>query len=884
MNAPCPPVFRPRRAAALAAGALLACLSVVASPALADDADAPAPNLIPNPGFENGTEGKWHKDDFAHLGGEFALDTQNPHSGKSAWRISLNTESGSLGEVHAFCGPLPLAPGMALQLRFWMRGKSNTGFMKVLLRKMGAPYTTYWSAQCAPTDEWTESVLTVIVPPKADPDDTVLMFTVRNGSTIWLDDVQLSEIPKVEGGEPPVGNQVRNGSFETGADGWFATFREYGVSGPAADEINIGSTLESAEAKGAPWGARALHLDLKPGGYAMVTSSYFHLRYGRPATVSFWAKGTAGHKLALSLGSGKFSNLSRQDQSLTLNSEWTFYSFPFTPTPSVSGRYFLEFTSHEPGPLLLDGVAAVEGDQPLRDAPPLQGVAVGTAPAPGGDPANMFSKGDKADFVLRVLSDGSRDLEARVVDPWDQVVGRFDLPVKKAVDVPATVPLSLPTDRFGGFKCVVSEKGGDGRPLAEILYVVVPQLKPLKEAAPDSFFGTNALLTPYNLHIMEKGGFRWLRLYGPIHTLWITVEPRPGEWTFSTEGIRRAHEMGFQILGLLATVPPWHADVDPQHAADYHWWNSSPPNDWDAWADYVHRTQAAFGDIHHWEVWNEPDCGYLQVKPGEKHDDVYLTILEHTAAVSRPGDTVIGDVASHFPNPFIDGVLEKGGAAKMDAFSFHDYDASSGRSPDEMGNVAGIEAIGKRTNRSGQPLPLWVTEEGVYLDDGKEWLELPQIPTTEKMSIGDAASTIVRTVVCLKAIGLQRHFFYAALAQPSGRAVYRDDCSGMIDVNGIPLPSLAAHAAMVSFLEDAPAEGFEELAVDGKKVSVAHFRKDGKKLDVLWAQAQGAVPLGAIPGVTLSGRQAFDLMANPIPVDERTVLTRKPIYLLEGGR
>ena len=864
-------------------GALIIGWSAQAAPPPAEAGE----NLIADPGFENPDAHAWTENNWAHLDAEFARDPVNPHSGSYSERLILR-RAGSDSFLGFYAGPLEVKPGMALQVRCWTRGVSNTAPLELEIRKLGKPYTTYWSTYIEPSDAWKETSVMAMLSQDIDPHDVILMVDIPSTGTYWLDDVSLVEAPASEGGAPLEGNQLRNGSFEVGRDGWYATFRSYANPAgatPAMEEANIGEDTHVVDVPGAPWGRRALSFEVKRDCAVDLTSAFFKLRYGHPATISFWAKtGRAGQKLSVALTHEKSDNATRVESGFTApDTAWNFYSFTTVPMPSSSGSYVVEFQLGDPGTVLLDGVVAVEGNQPLKNPPVAAGIQVGTQPAPNGDPANIFYKDEAAAFTLNVLTDQDRVLEARVIDPWDQVIGQFEFPVKRSTDVPAAVPLSLPTGKFGGFKCVVSEKGGSD-PLAEIIYTVVPKLPP-PSAAGDSFFGGHAYLSPYNLHIAERAGFRWLRLYCiPLNTMWVDVEPAKGLWDFNTVGLKRAHDMGFHLLGILGSCPAWCADGDPAVVKKKtNWYTCWPPADWSAWEEYVQRTQEAFAPyVDHWEIWNEPNGPtYLMVPPGRNVNDVYMKIVRTAREATKPRqdrEVLIGGVDSSFR--YVPDILKKGVTSYSDVFSFHDYDESFGNlGPDETGVLANLPRISQYKNRQGKPTDIWITESGVFLNGGESWLDTAQVPPEGGMTIGDVAAALVRSAIAFKAAGVKKFFVYRTTAQPSGRHIYVDDCDGMIDANGIPLPSLAAHAAMVSFLDGAAGAGCDVIPVGNAKVTVAHFTRAGKRIEVVWSREPAN--LGAVPGLDFTSRRVFDLMGNSIQADAGTPLTTRPIYLLE---
>ncbi len=849
------------------------------SPALAQ-ADSPdAPNLVKDPGFEStATPSVWEQNNWSKMDAEFALDTNNPHSGTQSERLTIRKANAFDLQ---FGQHIPIHSGQSLRISFWIRGYSNSQPIQVQLRKAGSPWTSYFSAAITVGEQWTEHVLVVTLPDNVDQKDSVILFGMKDETSIWLDDVSVTELPPVEEGEPLSGNQLRNGSFEVGTDEWTGTFREGGDlrSGPESDENNINATLRSIPVSDAPQGKRVLSFQINKSCGIELTSGYFRLRYGHPATVGFWLKSDVpGTKLIARLGGGLFPNVIWNEQLIrTPDTKWNFYSFTAVPKPSTSGSYFFSIHSSNSGTYEMDDVTVVEGSEPLKNSPP-PSLVVGTERAQGEDPANIFYQNEPAKFTVFALSDQQRILKAKVIDPWGVILQQIDLPVNPATSDPQQIALQLPTNLFGGFKCSIYS-ADSAIPLTEILYTVVPKL-PSPGSVKDSFFGGHVSLTPYNLHIAERAGFRWLRLHPPLVTKWVLEEEKEGDWKFDTRGVQRAHDLGFKILGDFDTTPPFRADADPGKAAGSSWAHSWPPADFAAWRDYVLRTANAFGPfIDHWEVWNEPDGGFLQIPHGKQKDDIYVSLLKNTAdaLVSKPEETIIGGAVSSLHRPLTKQALEKGGGAYVDAWSFHYYDGcAAGTGPDETDVLDNIRFIQTFKNRSGKTMPVWQTESGTT---PASWMDSLCIQPYDPMTTADSTSVLVRTAICFKAAGVQKNFYYIAQAHPAGHIVYRPGFE-MIDANGIPLPPLAAHAAMVYLLEGAAPAGFDVVPVGTAKVSIAKFTRDEKSIEVLWSRA--GVPLGTIPGISLQGKKALDIMGNPISVGADTVIGLKPIYLIDA--
>jgi hypothetical protein len=850
---------------------------------------APAPTLVPgnliqNPSFENPrasydwTQNNWAKNDVA-----FALDPVDPHSGKVSQRITLRRALAK-PDLQFQYRKLPVHGGMNLQLRFWTRGPANTKPITVTVGKGGIPYTAYFTADVALKDTWTESVFNFPLPPNADPKDTNLMFELKEENTCWLDDVSLTELPAQAGGQPRLGSQLANGSFEVGTEHWYCQFRESGniANSVAAEESNIAADIRSESDATAPEGSRSLGLEVFPSCRANLTSAYFPLRYGYPTTIRFWLKAPkAGVPFKVVLGQGKFPNVIKQEQSFTSPSDgWNFYRMLATPQISSTSTYYLEFALDKPGPYRLDAVSVVEGDVQDRTFPGGKW-DLGWENKSDTPSGHLFYQGDPVAFLLRARTPAPAKhlrVHLRLVDDQERELKKWtaSIPIE-GTEGAAEIP--LPSDRFGGFKVEVRlDTDAPTRvPRAGLIYSVVERLNPPGEVA-DSFFGGHVYFTPYNLALARRIGFRWLRTHPPLMTKWESVERTPGQFHFDTRGVARARGLGFQILGSFDTTPPNYADAPPKNQD-----TNYPPKDWAAWERYVTRTAEAFSPyIWNWEIWNEPDGGFLQVKPGVDKAAVYAQIVQHVHhAIDSTGlhEFLVGNVAATLDRPFTLQELNDGGGKEVDALSFHFYNEDRGVEEKEPPLEPQLEAMRKYLNRSGLVPPIWCTEGGIWLDGGPSWLGSARIPTPYLTTIDDAANSTVRTAVALKAIGVRRYFTYAAYAQPSGGLVYRNECDEFIDVDGIPKPTGAAFAAAVHFLEGAePVGGLQTRPIAGGHVAFAKFQKAGATTTVIWAR--GAASLGNVSGIDWKDAAGFDLMGNPITLSTETPVGLDPIYLV----
>jgi len=864
--------------------------TVLAAAPSSDKPEQNSENLISDPGFEQDkASSPWLENNWAKNDVEFARDTTNPHSGTQSERISLRHATGSATDVQLVYPKLAVKPGMPYRLRFWLRGPSNTKPIIVSLRQTGAPYRVYFSTEVALNGNWTESVFNIVLPANLSKQEISLLFELKEENTFWIDDVSLTELPAQSTEAPLVGNQIKNGSFEVGRDHWYATFRETGglAGSNLAANNNVRANILSQPEADAPDGHHVLAFEIFPSCRIMLTSAYFHLRYGYPVSINFWMKSPEpGTPFRVGLGQGKYPSLVFETKDFTSSdNKWKFYHMVVTPKPSSSGTYYLEFDADHPGKYELDAISAVDGDTDVSDYPKRK-MEMGWG-SPDATPAgNLFYPGDTIHFPLNIVAlpcPKAIAVRLRLVDYREHELKTWNTDVALDAEGYGQTDVSLPSDRMGGFKVEAFPDGESASPLplTELLYSVVPHLKPPGDE-PDSFFGAHVDLTPYNLAIAERVGFRWLRLHAPLSTKWMVVEPEKGKFDFDTQGVALARSKGFHLLGTLGTTPWFYADGDPAKTRQSSWYKSYPPKDWDAWRTYVQKTAIAFSPyIWDWEIWNEPDGDFLLVSPGEDKAQVYVDIVSHTRQDLDDAGIhafLVGNAVAHLDGPFTLKELTLGGGKQVDALSFHFYGEDSGPEEKKPPMADQLAQMRQFPNRSGQVPELWDTEGGIWLNGAHSWLDSAEIPSTVVTNIEDAANTMVRMVAALKAMGVKRYFYYAANAAPSGGADYRDDGRGMVDTNGIVQPAGAAHAAAVSFLENAEPNGLETKLVGTNKVIFARFHTVDSTITVIWARHP--VKLGQIAESEWQDASGFEMMGNPLPLSSETDITLDPIYLI----
>ncbi|RPH37426.1 MAG: hypothetical protein EHM91_15060, partial [Planctomycetota bacterium] len=257
----------------------------------ADDAkDVP----LSNAGFEDGwwdspvdpagkvsgrvAKGWGDNSSWADVKVTYAVDTANPHRGKSAQRITLDKIAS--GAVQ-FTQGARFRKGRAYAFTIWMRGRPGTA-VSLLLRRLGAPYTTYAASDVVLSPEWREFVVEGAVPEDADG---LLLLRLTAPADIVVDDARLVDLTDASANAAPQrGNLLSGGSFEAGLPfGWSS--RIGGTPSPSI--LDPRPVVDETVAKD---GRRSYRMDLPPGSDLELRSPLLKPNIGRAHAASLWVK------------------------------------------------------------------------------------------------------------------------------------------------------------------------------------------------------------------------------------------------------------------------------------------------------------------------------------------------------------------------------------------------------------------------------------------------------------------------------------------------------------------------------------------------------------------------------------------------------------------
>ena len=205
--------------------------------------------------------------------------------------------------------------------------------------------------------------------------------------------------------------------------------------------------------------------------------------------------------------------------------------------------------------------------------------------------------------------------------------------------------------------------------------------------------------------MLDSAGVRWVRIVIP----WMDVESSKGQWNWGDWEARFTilRSYNISILGLLYKVPQW-ASSAPQ-GTDTQLIPYYVPRDTLEWMTYVDSTVSKFKNyISHWEIWNEPDGGFLYASiPGTKHlryvellRSAYRTIKQKDPQAKVVFAGLTSGIGSFPKSLFIDSVMARGAANYFDIMNVHFY-----RYTDTP-----IQKVRSVLAQYGKSAPIWVTE------------------------------------------------------------------------------------------------------------------------------------------------------------------------------
>lgn len=218
------------------------------------------------------------------------------------------------------------------------------------------------------------------------------------------------------------------------------------------------------------------------------------------------------------------------------------------------------------------------------------------------------------------------------------------------------------------------------------------------------------------LPFARNSGVKWARLQSG----WQRAETEPGKYDFAW--------LDEIVDGLLdAGIKPWfslsfgnglYMDVEPVRGTYLYSPTRFGEKCVNAWINYCKAMVTHFKDrVFHWEVWNEPNAGFLRVPDtGKKiypeHPSVYAELVAITAEAVRPvqpeAKIIAGSISgADICNEYIYKLFKSGIAEHIDVFSYHPYQHIPEKHYQDR-----LQFIRDLILESGRSITIWQGENG----------------------------------------------------------------------------------------------------------------------------------------------------------------------------
>lgn len=851
---------------------------------LAARASAESGNLLRNPDFQlkpGGSIAKhWHDNSgWANVAVSYALVLGD--NGRQVQQISCTRYKS--GAIQFIQRDLPVRKNRTYQLSIRIKGDVETP-VEMILRKRHKPYTIYLHKAFTVTDEWQD--ITYIG--TSDSDDSHAVFHVRFADTgrIFISGAEFRDITGLKSHRKiSRGNLLANGGFEVGLDRWGVKFRETGGYANAL-ALEYANPKPEIVTKGAAQGSRFLKLSLPERCRVKITSPYVQVQPNRTYTISGWIAASSPRQVTFGLASGYLGTGFKAVNTVSVGKRWKKYTISTQLEPAPDNAYYFFLETSGKGLVFLDGISLRHGGQ--ADYEPAASAEIGFLRQQS--PPIVY-QGSEAALSIRCVNHAA-DAAMVAVAATDFWGNEIEL-IRIKVDAGASLnqKIKLPTDQTGYWLIRAAAKTGHiVADVAERAVVVVP--RPAEGRTATSAFGGHVRFNPEMLAYARMLGVKWLRTHPPDATKWFVVEKKRGEFVYFDEPFKAAKEMGFHILGILATTPRWASSAPMDETAEsVGGFRSYPTRDLRDWRNYVKHTVTHFkGVIDHWEVWNEPDTRFFKVsgngvfkaaKPKAYSD--LLKIAYTVAKDSNPDAVVIAGGAVREPLPhWTEEIFKVGALGYLDILSYHQYFTE--RPGARLAKSIASEVVDFKQLISrydpGRARPIWNTEGGI-LFTGTNYGNIGEITREYALSPDRGPSYLVRNYVRLLGSGVEKLFFYHLFASYQSD---RREGAGFFEWDGSPRPLAAAYAVLAKNIAGCR---FVRYETDAPHRAHAVFVNQNRQVSIIWQMDRKASVGSTLAIKKRAGITFLNIMGNDLVPKENNScymlqLSPYPVYMIES--
>lgn len=333
-------------------------------------------------------------------------------------------------------------------------------------------------------------------------------------------------------------------------------------------------------------------------------------------------------------------------------------------------------------------------------------------------------------------------------------------------------------------------------------------------------------------------GTGWIR--EEIRWDWIEHPLGTNDWGFTDEMVTKSRGHGLEILGVLG----YNNAAQKAGVVDYN------VPDIGAWKRYVAAAVGHYkGQIHTWEVWNEPDVSYFW--KGSVAD--YVNLLRETYTTIKavdPTAIVMNGACSDLTLNWFNDFVNQGGTQYTDVMAFHPYSKISSL---DNGDYENIDLAHLRDLSAKVGKPWWFTEVG--------WSSAPKTSDYDNTGVGGdqaQASYMVRQYTeTLSFNNLNvSHIFWYDFHNDGTDASNAENNYGLVQNDWVtPKYAYTAYQQMTIHLNGAVPQG----RLDAGAGPAYRFNRNGTIVDVLWGNGHATL------STTASSAQAYDLAGNKLP-------------------
>ncbi|NQT54363.1 carbohydrate binding domain-containing protein [bacterium] len=786
---------------------------------------------------------------------EVSTSPGKPHAGAASFKIECKSfDSGAVQFYH----PLRVQRGKRYTLSLWMRAIGPTCTVSAGLRHCPEPYTMHLSTEFEIGEDWERYTFTGTSSSTDDNAALFIWYRPDGAATLWVDDVSVTETEHRPVDLPlPAGNVLPNASFE------LPLSRDW-RSRPVAPVFDTQRPFH---------GTRALRWDLDGEADQLAARLLEFGGRGMPFTLALAARAKGKATVVAELWPAVRATASKPLLRLVAppTDAWQVFRTTAALPSSSNGAYYFLFDVRPQGKatVWVDAVRLEPGDgkMPFRCRRPVE-VALSCTKL-----AHIHRQGDAVALAVEAFNDTPAaqtvSLTCETSDYWRRPTASNDAKLAVPPGSRARAVIRPSVAKCGAY---LAELRHGGAVQSALSFCVLPKLS---DVPPErSAVGGHFKLDKFHLAVANRMGIKWTRIHDcESITHWNTVEPERGRLVWHDDKVALARKHGVCILGEFLRVPKWASSAGPDvKGHDVH---QCPPRSLDEFAAYARAVVGHYkGDIHHWEVWNEPyHSGFWRGTPEQ-----FAELAKVAARATRSADPaarIVGPCAAPSTHEWLEKAMAAGVLDASDIFSYHGYGTFR---TSAYRLVQRWAAHGRATRR-----PIWNTETGPtsrsffrHLPDKlvsryANWLR--------PLDCDVAAEHAVKLFVLALAGGAERYFQYWCVYEDG--LLPRLSAMSIFEYDGSLRPMGVAYAVAASLLDGTRGEGWLELPGPAL-ASLLH--DDARFIAVLWRRG-GRRPrrlrLHALPPSLVVRNLMGNRVALARGADGHTIAVRgEPLYLI----